>query len=137
MPKTIYKNETLSSTIATPDLLSDVKFGTFQEDYHLCAEDYQKLKHSEPVTLKLAIGILLTTFGYALSLLPKFLDKLTGKPVKFVMSEWLTIIIGLLLSGLVYFIGLAFPNDHKAVMKEMENHFKKAPKSRQIIRENK
>ena len=139
MLKTIYNNEIISSTIATgtSDLLSGISIGTFQEDYILCATDYQKLKNSKPVTLEIAIGLFLITLGYGIGLFPRLLDKLTGKPVEIATVEWLTLLIGLGLSGLIYIIGLVFPNDRKAVMKEIENHFKKAPKYRSVIRENK
>jgi hypothetical protein len=137
MPKTIYNNEIITSTLATPDLLSGTIIGTFQEDYRLCEADYLRLKTSKPVTLGWANGILLATLGYGLSLIPKLFDKLTGKPVEIAIGEWLTLLIGICLSILLYLIGLALPNDRKAVMKEIENHFKSAPKSRQIIRENK
>jgi len=137
MLKTIYNNEIISSTLATPTLLSGTIIGTFQEDYRLCEADYLRLKTSKPVTLGLATTIFLSSLGYGISLIPKFLDKLTGKSVEFAIGEWLPLSIGMILSLLLYIIGLALPNDRKAVMKEIENHFKQAPKSHQIIRENK
>ena len=134
MAKTIYQNEIIGSTIATPDLLSGAIIGTFQEDYRLCEADYVRLKTGKPMTLGWAMSILLATFGYSLSLIPKLLGELTGKPVEIAKAEWLTLLIGLCLSGLLYILGLYLPNERKAVMKDIENHFKKAPKSRQIIR---
>jgi hypothetical protein len=137
MLKTIYKNEIITSTLATPDWLSGAIIGTFQEDYSLCSDDYRKLKTSKPVTLGLASGMFLLTLGYGISLFPKLLDKLTGKPVEFATSEWVTFLAGICLSIILYVIGFALPNDRKAVMKKIENHFKQAPKFRQIIREKK
>ena len=138
MPKTIYKDETISATLATPNLLSGKIIGTFQEDYPLCEADYLRLKTtSRPVIWGFANLIFLPTLGYAISLIPKFIDKFNEKPVEFAISEWLPLLIGICLSSILYLIGLKLPNDRKDIMTKIDDHFKQAPKSRQIIREKK
>lgn len=137
MPKTIYKNETISSTIATADLLTGKIIGTFQEDYPLCEADYLRLKTSRPAIWGFANLIFLPTLGYAISLIPKLIDKFSEKPVQFAISEWLPLLIGICSSSILYLIGCTLPNDSKDIMTKIENHFKQAPRSRQIIREKK
>ena len=129
MAKKVIQGEEAKRPYVVPDLLSGISIGTLQEDFPLREVDFDRIKDGKPKTHQAAISILLTSFGYSLSLIPK------GYPDVSVikMGEWMPLGFGLALSLLVYVIGMALPNKRKVLMKDIEEHFKKAPTSRQAF----
>jgi len=126
-------NQEISQTVVVPDLLSGASVGTWQADYPLTGRDYEHIKNGKPVTFNWANSLLLTTIGLGLNVLGKFLSKQAGVTITIYIGEWIALAIGLTLSAILYLIGLALPNDRKAIMKKLKDHFDNSPKKRQMM----
>ncbi|MEH6629125.1 MAG: hypothetical protein V7739_22045 [Motiliproteus sp.] len=128
-------NQTLDKTTVVSGLSSGSSVGTWQADYPLTARDYEHLRHGKPVTFNWANSILLTTIGFGLNILGKFLSQQAGVEITIYIGEWIALSIGFGASVILYSIGLALPNDRKTIMKQLKDHFDNSPKKRQMLKE--
>jgi hypothetical protein len=128
------ENQQITETIPVHGLLSGTSVGTWQEDYPLTALDFEHIKNGKPVTFNWANSILLTTVGFGLNLLGKGASQLAGVQQQIYIGEWIAFGCGIAATVILYLIGVALPNDRKRVMKEIQSHFKNAPKQRQVVK---
>lgn len=129
MVRKIIKGEQTTEPYLVPDLLSGASVGTWQEDFPLREVDFERIKHSNPITFIWANSLLLTSFGFGLSLIAKGYSDISAIN----RGEWVALGIGLGSSLVLYVIGILLPNKRKEVMKKIEEHFKKAPTSRRVL----
>lgn len=137
MTKDVYTNEVITQTVMTGDLFTGVAIGTFQADFALCEADFLRLKSEGSSFTSWSLNISFATIGYAMSILPKWISELAGKPEKVSQSEWTVFALGLIVS-LILYIANKFVHTEKAILlNRMTKHFKLAPKTRQFVREKK
>lgn len=135
MPPKILDGQVITETvIAVESWTTGATIGSFQEDYPLGEADFVRLKTGKPITLSWAGNVFLTALGFGLGLIPKVLPLLAGKNVEVTKWEGWTFALGVLVAVTLWIIGCFLPNDRKRVMKNIEDHFKGAVRSRQIIR---
>jgi len=134
MTKTTYENEIITQTLMTTDMLTGMAIGTLQEDFLLNEADFLRLKNEVSSFSTWALNVLFATIGYAISILPKWISELAGRAEHVSASEWTALIIGLVLAAILYTASHYLPNEKNKLMKRMDQHFKDAPKSRQIFR---
>lgn len=127
------ENQQISETIQVHGLISGASIGTWQEDYLLSALDFEHIKNGKPVTFNWANSILLATVGFGFNILGKGATTLAGVEQQIYIGEWIALGAGVAISIVLYFVGLALPNDRKRVMKEIKEHFNTAPKHRQVV----
>ncbi|MDY7841548.1 hypothetical protein UXA24_11260 [Aeromonas caviae] len=129
-------NEKITATIQVEGILLDSDVGTWQANYQLTALEFEHIKNGKPVTFNWANSILLTVIGYGFSLAPRAVSKLTGaeKTISIANGEYITFLLGLGAAVVLYAIGLLMPNDRRAVMKSIQEHFKKSPKQRRMYK---
>lgn len=132
--KTTYENEVITQTVVATGMLTGVSIGTIQEDFHLNEADFLRLKNESSSFTSWALMLLSGTVGYAISIFPKWLSELAGKPEKVTASEWAALFIAIAITIILYFIGKCMPSDRSKLIEKMTQHFKDAPKSRQIIK---
>lgn len=130
MAKKVVKGEQATEPYLIPDLLSGASVGTWQEDYPLREVDFERIKHGKPITFVWANSLLLTSFGFGLSLIAKGYSNISAIRT----GEWIALGVGLVCSVAMYGIGILLPNKRKEVMKTIEEFFRKAPTSRQAFR---
>jgi hypothetical protein len=130
----VYKDKVLTETFFATDLLSGTSIGTWQEDYPSREVDFERIKHSKPMTFIWADSILLTTLGFGLNLLAKGYSYLTGNTPPICKGEWIAFFSGLTVSVVLYIAGHFLPNERKNIMAKIEQHFKNAPTIRQAYR---
>jgi hypothetical protein len=134
MTKNVYENEVFRETVVTDNLLTGMSIGTLQADFLLCEADFLRLKGGSSAFVTWSLNVLFATIGYAMSILPKWISELAGKPEKVSQSEWTTFAIGLSISFILLLISKAMPNEKKELLNSISQHFKSAPKSRQLVR---
>jgi hypothetical protein len=135
MDKTIYNNEVVTETVVARNPFSGATVATFKEDYALSEVSYMKLKNGKSHWLNLAPGMFGVTLGYGFSLMPKLIARFTEGKSQVTLNEWLVFGIAIALSIVLYFVGPSvFPSDFKVVMKDIGDHFKNAPQSRQSVK---
>jgi hypothetical protein len=127
------ENQQISETIPVHGLLSGASIGTWQADYPLTAIDFEHITNGKPVTFNWANSILLATVGFGFNILGKGASTLAGIPQHIYIGEWIALGAGVLVSIVLYLVGLALPNDRKRVMKEIKDHFNNAPRHRQVV----
>lgn len=134
MTKTKYEGEVITETVVASDMLSGMTIGTLQEDFSLSEADFLRLKNESSSVSGWALNISFAVIGWAISILPKWISEFSGNQEQVSKSEWIVLVIGVVivlgLKGIAGFI----PNEKTQLMKRMEKHFKEAPKSRQIFR---
>lgn len=129
-----YENEVITTTVAIDSLLTGAAIGTLQEDFLLCEADFLRLKNTGTPLTSWSFNLLFASIGYLLNIIPKWLSQMAGKPDGVSDAEWIVLAIGFLLSGLLYLVGIFLKNERKELLDRMEQHFRAAPKSRQVIR---
>lgn len=129
-------NQVILQTVQVADLLSGTSIGTWQADYPLTGRDYEHLKNGKPITFDWANSILLTSIGIGLTLLGKYISAQTDPSVVIYKGEWLALATGLIISIVLYMIGLLLPNDRKKIMKKLKDHFDNSPKKRQLLKDD-
>jgi len=134
MTKNVYENEVFRETVVTDNLLTGMSIGTLQADFLLCEADFLRLKSEGSAFVTWSLNVLFATIGYAMSILPKWISELAGKPEKVSQSEWTTFAIGLATYFILLLISKAMPNEKKELLNRISQHFKSAPKSRQLVR---
>ena len=128
------ENQQITETIPVHGLLSGASVGTWQADYPLTALDFEHIKNGKPVTFNWANSILLAAVGFGLNLLGKGASQLAGVQQQIYIGEWIAFGSAIAVSVALYLVGLLLPNDRKRVMKEIQVHFKSAPKQRQVVK---
>ena len=126
-------NQQLDQTMFVAGLSSGASVGTWQEDYPLTGRDYEHLRNGKPVTFNWANSILLTSIGFGLNILGKYLSQKSGVIITIYVGEWIALSVGVGVSVVLYLIGLALPNDRKTIMKKLRDHFDNSPKKRQML----
>ena len=121
----------ITETQLIPDLLTGTDIGTWQAGYLLREVEFERIKYGKPITYNLAFSVALTTCGFGLNLLAKGYSDVASIS----KGEWVALGVGIVLSLVLYAIGLCLPNNRKKVMKKIENHFKDAPTKRQAFKE--
>jgi len=134
MPGGIYANQVITQTVMTENLFTGVSIGTFQEDFQLCEADFLRLRNEGTALTIWSLNILFASIGYGMSILPKWISDLTGKPEKVSQSEWATLAVCLAVSLVLFIVSKFVSNEKKELLNRMAQHFKSAPKTRQIIR---
>jgi hypothetical protein len=125
MTKNVYKSEVIRETVVTEDLLTGVSIGTWQADFLLCEADFLRLKSEGSAFVTWSLNVLFATFGYTMSILPKWISELAGKPEKVSQSEWITFTIGLGISIILFIVSKkAMPNEKKELLNRISQHFK-------------
>jgi hypothetical protein len=134
MTQGVFENQVITQTLVTENLFTGVSIGTFQEDFPLCEADFLRLKNDGSPWSTWSLNILFVVMGYGMSLLPKLISEIAGKPEKISQSEWWALVVGLAISLVLFLIGKSLPNEKKELLSRMATHFKSAPKTRQFIR---
>lgn len=128
------ENQQITETIPVHGLLSGASVGTWQADYPLTALDFEHIKNGKPITFNWANSILLAAVGFGLNLLGKGASQLAGIQQQIYIGEWIAFGSAIVVSAVLYSFGLFLPNDRKRVMKQIQEHFKSAPKQRQVVK---
>lgn len=137
MPDGKYENQVITQTVMTEDLFTGVAIGTFQEDFRLCEADFLRLRNEATALTTWAVNFLFASIGYGMSILPKWISEIAGKPDKVSQSEWAVLIVGLVVSFAFFLASKCFPNEKKELLNRMAEHFKSAPKTRQFVQRKK
>ena len=105
-----------------------------QEPFNLTEADFLRIKGGRTKASGAANGILLTSLGMAFILLLKYLQaKASGGGFTVQVLEWLAPAIGLGIASLLYLLDRILPNEKKQVMRDIENHFSEAPRTRHLV----
>lgn len=134
MAEGIYENQVITQTVMTENLFTGFSIGTFQEDFQLCEADFLRLKNDGTPLTTWSQNILFAAIGYGISILPKWISQIAGKPESVSQSEWAALFAGLAVSLALFLIGKLIPNEKKDLSSRMAQHFKSAPKTRQFVR---
>lgn len=135
MTQGMFENQVITETLVTREnLLTGVAIGTFQEDFQLCEADFLRLKSEGSLMATWSLNILFASIGYGMSILPKWISEISGKPEKVSQSEWAVLAIGIVISVVFFSINKFVPNERKQLLNQMDQHFKSAPKTRQLVR---
>lgn len=137
MTEGIFTNQVITRTVMTENILTGVSIGTFQEDFQLCEADFLRLKNDGSTLSTWSLNILFASIGFGMSILPKWISEISGKPEKVSQSEWATLAAGIAISLLLFIVNKFIPNEKKELLNRMALHFKSAPKTRQFVREAK
>ncbi|WP_252959045.1 hypothetical protein [Pseudomonas simiae] len=129
-------NQSVTQTVNSDHLLSgSYLFATVQADYSLSATEFMMLKNRWVSLYAWALNIAFATFGFGMSVLPKFISGPDAGSVNALSKgEWWTLAVGMGLVILFCLIGFFLPNERKEAMNSIKEHFKIMPKSRQQIR---
>lgn len=134
MAEKIYENQILTETVLAENLLTGISIGTFQENFQLCEADFLRLTNDGTPLSTWSANILFASIGFGMSILPKWFSELAEKSEKVSQAEWATLAAGLAVSLLLFIAGKLMPNEKKKLINSMSEHFRSAPKSRQIVR---
>lgn len=130
----IFKNQVITQTVMTENILTGVSIGTFQEDFQLCEADFLRLKNEGSALSTWSLNILFAAIGFGMSILPKWISEISGKPEKVSQSEWAVLAAGIAISALFFVANKFVANEKKELLNRMALHFKSAPKTRQFVR---
>lgn len=130
----VFENQVITQTLVTKNLFNGVSIGTFQEDFQLSEADFLRLKNEGTPLSTWSLNILFAVIGFGMSILPKWIAEIAGKPEKVSQSEWAALLAGLVLSIALLLIGKFLPNEKKELLRRMNKHFKSAPKTRHFVR---
>ena len=134
MTQGIFENQVITHTLVTQEnLLTGVAIGTLQEDFQLCEADFLRLKSDSSPMTTWSLNILFASIGYGMSILPKWISEISGKPEKVSQSEWAVLALGIAVSILLIVVNKFIPNEKKELLNRMAHHFKSAPKTRQFV----
>ena len=128
-----YEGRQLSQPIVVYNLLNGQSVTTMQLPYFLTEADFVRLKGGKPVTATLATIVFSGVVGYAVSLGPKIAPLFDGGNSLLTSSESSTMMVGAIVSAILYGIGFWWPNDKKKTMKKISKHFDSAPPSSHIV----
>ncbi len=134
MTQGVFENQVITQTLVTENLFTGVSIGTFQEDFQLSEADFLRLKNEGTPLSTWSLNILFAVIGYGMSILPKWIAEIAGKPEKVSQSEWAALLVGVVLSLALFLIGKFLTNEKKELLSRMDKHFKSAPKTRHFVR---
>lgn len=124
------RNEPLHLSV---DIKTEPSISSMQEDFALCEADYLRLKNGKSKGSDVAITFFLASIGFGIAFAAKYVASLfDGKTFLYETWEWVAPAIAATISLVIYLVYLCLPNDHKRVMKAVEEHFKTAPRTRHI-----
>ena len=133
-PDGVYKDQVITQTVMTEGLFTGVSIGTFQENFQLCEADFLRLRNEGTALTTWSLNILFASIGYGMSILPKWISELAGRPEKVSQSEWAALAGCLAVSLVLFFASKFVSNEKKELLNLMAQHFKCAPRTRQFIR---
>lgn len=134
MTDQIIHGETFAETVLFAEkTTSEPTVGILQAAFPLCEADFLRIKSGKPTTLKWAHSIFLTTIGIALLIFGKYLSTKWGYQAEILHGEWIACGAGTFISLILYLIGIAWPSERKKLMKNIDEHFNKAPRTRHLI----
>lgn len=130
----LVEGQRFTETLPVTAERTEPSIGSLQADFPLCEADFLRLKNGTPKTVTAAYTIFLTAVGLGLSIGGKYAEAVINKS-QVPIPKWELYALGgaVLLAGILYFAGFCLPNDKKQVMKDIETHFKKSPRTRQIV----
>lgn len=131
MTKTIIEHQEFTETQRIPNLKTGYDIGSWQKDYLLREVEFERIKHGKPITYFWSHNIALTTFGVSLSLLAKGYSDLS----LISKGEWGSLVLGAVISAILYGIGMYLPNNKKNTMEKIEKFFETATVHKKIIKE--
>ena len=130
-------DQKLKRSVVVEDLLSGMSIGTVQADYLLTPLEFEHLKHGKSKVSKWADNILLALIAIGLGVLVDASVSLNEKQtiiLNNVDREWKILGAGVILYGIIYFMGKIFPSNRKKVIKDIQEHFENAPKKQQLVK---
>lgn len=130
----VFENKVITQTVMAANMFTGVSIGTFQEDFQLCEADFLRLRNEGTALTTWSVNFLFASIGYGMSILPKWISEIAGKPERVTQSEWAVLAIGVLVSLAFFIVSKFIPNEKKELFNRMSEHFKSAPKTRQFIR---
>jgi hypothetical protein len=135
VPGQVVEGERFQETLNLKVSRTEPAIASLQEDFGLCEADFLRLKNGDPKPLLWASAVFWAAVGLGLAVLGKYLDKLLTNPATKIENwEIYGTAVAFLVAALLYLIGQLLPNERKKVMKDIENHFSKAPRTRHIVR---
>lgn len=129
MKKTI-ENKFFESTLQVENEYKSLV--SYQEDFALCEADYLRIKNRNSKVFNASLTFFLTTAGYLISILAKLYDIyiVGNKSIDLKTWEITTVVLGFLVSLVLYIIGKFLPNDYRKVMNDIKTHFQNEPRKR-------
>lgn len=129
------EGQTLDKTFeVAEDIVGEPMLGSLKCDYSLCEADFLRLTGRTSLWHESSIAVFLISVGYALSIAAKFLAaKLNNSTVITEPWEYWALGLGFLVSVLLYGCSHIFPNEKRAMLKDMQDHFEKHPRKRQLM----
>lgn len=130
----IAKREGLRDLDADSLYSGEFMVATVQADYSLSASEHVILKNGWVSAYSWALNVGFATFGYLLSVLPKFIAHLENESNPPLSSgEWWTLGAGVGLVVVLFLIGCVCKNEKKDLLKAIDEHFRTAPKVRRRV----
>lgn len=122
-------NKAIPETIHINEGLLQPSISLSQDSFCLSEVDFIYIKNNKSATLYIAVSFFSAFMTGGVELLIKYLDDSKNVP-----SEWTIkiILFGIIVSGIVWFVGFLCPSKHKKTMKKIEEHFKNAEIRREI-----
>jgi hypothetical protein len=133
-PAVIKSGEVFTETYSVDENVStEPAIHISQETFSLCEADFLRLKVGTPKTGGWSAAVFIASVGMALVPFAKFLQtKFLGTSVIIETWEWVAPCIGAVIALILYLIGKGLSNERKQVMKDIENHFSKAPRTKHL-----
>lgn len=128
-----YEGQHLSQPIAVTDLLNGRSVTTIQAPFPLTEAEFERLKGGPPITAALATIVFSGVVGYAVSLGPKIAPIFERGESQLTSGEIRTMLVGTVLSVVLYVIGFWWPNNKRKTMTKIAKHFESAPPSLHIL----
>jgi hypothetical protein len=128
------KNQSFTQPLKINNVFTGIALGTFQENFQLCEADYIRLMDTNTAFMTWAVCVFSAAIGYGISILPKLSSQLLGGSEKVSGYEWLALIIPIIISIVFFVSGKFIPNKKTKLIKEMNDHFESAPRTRQLVK---
>lgn len=120
------------------DIRQEARIEIAQEPFYLVEADFIRLKHDRPAIFIWAERLLIASLGYGLSLIGKVVSGLvTGQTPEIKIWELITFLAALFIGLITIIIGHFLPNERKNVINDIQNHFRSAPRSRKLLKDQK
>ncbi|WMW65737.1 hypothetical protein [Nitratidesulfovibrio liaohensis] len=116
------------SNVRTRSMLCSV-----QEDYALCEADFVRLKNGKSSCSDFAINTLISGVGAVILVGAKLFMKIVdGQDIKIEKYEIYVVLMIAAVSLVLFLIGQILPSEKSRVLKDMERHFCKATRTREV-----
>lgn len=117
------------------DVVGEPMLASLQCDFSLCEADFLRLKGRYSKWLEAAIAVLLLSVGYAISIAAKYINSmLFGGTPTVERWEYFALAIGLAAALILFICARCLPNEKQKLLREMEQHFRKYPRQRRVMR---